>query len=79
MIPPIPGIVPGKNHMFINKHRVYELYDCDIYASVAALPRSKVVLDIADASVIKVGPAVYMRSRLVTVVTGYHVFKIAFS
>ncbi|GLB37921.1 putative cytochrome P450 [Lyophyllum shimeji] len=51
--PPIPGITPGGNHLFMNKYRMYEIVGCDIHSAVSAWPTATTTLFVADAAAIK--------------------------
>ncbi|KAF8726525.1 hypothetical protein AX14_007768 [Amanita brunnescens Koide BX004] len=51
-IPPVPGIVPGNNFLFLNKYKTFELCGWDIYSLVSAWP-VRTTLCLADAAAIK--------------------------
>ncbi|KAF8070554.1 cytochrome P450 [Lyophyllum atratum] len=51
--PPIPGITPGANHLFLHKHNMYEVFGCDIHSAVSAWPTPTTTLILADAAAIK--------------------------
>jgi len=52
-LPPMSGITPGRNHLFVNKYRMYEVFGCDIHSAVSAWPRPTTTLLLADAAAIK--------------------------
>ncbi|KAG6842166.1 hypothetical protein C0991_001659 [Blastosporella zonata] len=49
---PIPGIALGPNHLFANKHRVFEQFGGDIISAVSAWPQTTTLI-LADAAAIK--------------------------
>ncbi|KAK2463189.1 hypothetical protein APHAL10511_004844 [Amanita phalloides] len=52
ILPRIPGISAGNNHLFVNKHKSFESFGWDIYSIVSALPAG-VELVLADVAAIK--------------------------
>ncbi|RDB24803.1 hypothetical protein Hypma_007792 [Hypsizygus marmoreus] len=52
-LPPTSGIAPGRNYLFINKHRMFEYFGSDIHSVISIWPKSLVTLNLADASAIK--------------------------
>ncbi|KAF8895567.1 cytochrome P450 [Infundibulicybe gibba] len=53
ILPPIRGIALGRNHTFINKHKVYSEVGWDIYGAISFWPQATASLMLADASAIK--------------------------
>ncbi|KAF8622696.1 hypothetical protein AX15_006794 [Amanita polypyramis BW_CC] len=51
-LPSIPGVTPGKNFLFVHKHKSFESFGWDIYSYVSIWP-VEVSLYLADAAAIK--------------------------
>ncbi|EFI27131.1 614/534 cytochrome P450 [Coprinopsis cinerea okayama7 len=54
ILPPIPGVAAGHNHLLLDKFRQYARYGWDAYAEVSWFGKSTVVYVLADAAAIKV-------------------------
>ncbi|KAF8897050.1 cytochrome P450 [Gymnopilus junonius] len=52
-LPKIRGVTAGKNHLFNEKHELFESAGWDIRTSVSVIPRSRTAVILADAAAIK--------------------------
>ncbi|KAF9465378.1 cytochrome P450 [Collybia nuda] len=52
-LPAIRGITPGSNHLFRNRHKMYEYFGWDIISAVSVWPWNSVTIYLADAAAIK--------------------------
>ncbi|GLB37532.1 putative cytochrome P450 [Lyophyllum shimeji] len=50
---PVAGIAPGSNYLFLDKHRMFKYFGCDIHSAVSAWPKPTTTLLLADAAAIK--------------------------